>query len=87
MLTPRGGCINNAQKMSIADAVTFSVPRSLVSEVVRLSEELTDRMHDLLERNTDGRLNPTERAELDTLVRMSEFGQIVSMALDAKAGP
>lgn len=38
-------------------------------------------MHALLERNTDGQLSASEKAELDTLVRIAEFGQIVSMAL------
>ena len=70
-----------------ADPITFSVPRTVLSDIVRLSDELTDRMHDLLERNTDGRLSPTERAELETLVRMAEFGQIVTMALQPKAAP
>jgi hypothetical protein len=38
-------------------------------------------MHALLERNTDGELSSTEKAELKALVQMAEFGQIVSMAL------
>lgn len=38
-------------------------------------------MHELLERNTDGKLTALERAELETLVQMAEFGQILSMAL------
>jgi hypothetical protein len=63
------------------DPVTFSVPRAVASEIVELSAELTDRMHELLERNTDGQLAPIEKTELETLVRVAEFGQIVSMAL------
>jgi hypothetical protein len=69
--------------MSTADAITFTVPRRTLADISQLSAELTDRMHELLERNTDGRLNSTERAELDTLVRMAEFGQIVSTALQS----
>ena len=64
-----------------ADPITFSVPRKVLSDIVELSAELTDRMHELLEKNTDGQLGPTERSELETLIRMAEFGQIVSMAL------
>jgi aromatic ring-cleaving dioxygenase len=64
-----------------ADPITFSVPRTVLTDIVQLSAELTDRMHELLERNTNGELGPTEKAELETLVRMAEFGQIVSVAL------
>ncbi len=38
-------------------------------------------MHDLLERNTDGALSGTERAELETLVQMAHFGQLLAAAL------
>jgi hypothetical protein len=70
-----------------ADPVTFSVPRTILSDIVRLSADLIDRMHELLERNTDGKLNATERRELETLVQMAEFGQIVSMALQPQGTP
>ena len=66
------------------DPITVSVPRTVLSDIVHLSDELTDRMHALLERNTDGALNPLEKSELETLVRISQFGQIVSMALGQK---
>ena len=64
-----------------ADAVTFSVPRDVLSEIVKLSADLTDRMHELLERNTDGALAPHERAELKTLTQVAQFGEIVSLVL------
>ena len=67
--------------VQLADPITFSVPRAVLSDISRLSAELTDRMHELLERNSDGKLSPNESAELQTLVRMAEFGQIVSLAL------
>ena len=63
------------------DSITVSVPRTVLTDIVQLSSELIDRMHALLERNTDGQLSASEKAELDTLVRIAEFGQIVSMAL------
>jgi hypothetical protein len=71
----------------VADPITISVPRTVLADIVRLSEELTDRMHALLERNTDGDLTAAEKAELQTLVRMAEFGQIVSTALGPQAVP
>ncbi len=70
-----------------ADPITFSVPRTVLTDIVQLSAELTDRMHELLERNTDGKLGPTEKAELKTLVQMAEFGQVVSMALQGPPKP
>ena len=70
-----------------ADPITFSVPRGIATDIVQLSADLTDRMHALLEKNTDGVLQPAEKAELETLVRMAEFGQIVSMALAASGKP
>ena len=70
-----------------SDPITFSVPRGVLSDIVELSGELTDRMHELLERNTDGQLGPTEKSELEMLVRMAEFGQIVSMALKPQHSP
>jgi len=69
------------------DPVTLTIPRTVLSDIVSLSAELSDRMHDLLERNTDGRLSTVEQRELETLVRVAEFGQIVSMALRTQASP
>jgi hypothetical protein len=63
------------------DPITFTVPRTVLTGIEQLSAELTDRMHELLERNTNGELRPVEQAELETLVQIAQFGQIVSMAL------
>jgi hypothetical protein len=65
----------------LADPITVSVPRRMLADIVQLSADLTDRMHELLERNTDGNLGDLEKSELDALVRMAEFGQVVSMAI------
>jgi hypothetical protein len=64
-----------------SDDITITLPRSAVGAVLTLSAELTDRMHALLERNTDGVLSPAERSELETLVRMAQLSEILSMAL------
>jgi hypothetical protein len=64
-----------------ADALTLTIPRAIVGEIPVLSNRLQDRLHELLERNTDGSLNVTERAELETLVQMAQFAQILSMAV------
>jgi hypothetical protein len=69
------------------EAITFTLPRSAVGDMLALSATLLDRMHELLERNTDGLLSAIEREELDTLVRMAQFGQMMSMALEASQAP
>lgn len=61
------------------EAITLRIPRSVVAELPQVSRELNDRMHDLLERNTEGTLGPGERAELETLVKMAQFAQILAM--------
>lgn len=69
-----------------SDTVTLRLPRALVPELPALAADLIARMHSLLERNTEGQLGDMERAELETLVRMAEFAQILAMAaLETKA--
>ena len=68
-----------------ADPVTLTIPRTVLSAMLSLSADLTDRMHELLERNTDGQLNSAERRELDILVQVAEFGQIISTALNGQS--
>jgi len=67
--------------------VTLTLPRSVVGDFVALSDRLLDRMHELLERGNDDQLTSVEREELDTLVQMAQFGQIVSMALRTRNQP
>jgi hypothetical protein len=69
-----------------ADAITLTFPRSVLPDVVSLSSALLDRMHELLERNTDGALSEIERQELETLVQMAQFGQIVVAAIQRPSG-
>jgi hypothetical protein len=71
----------------IADPVTVSFSRGLAADLTQLSSELSDRLHELLERNTDGNLTPTEAAELRGLVRITEFGQILSAAMQQPGRP
>jgi hypothetical protein len=67
-----------------ADSIIISVPRTVLAMIAQISPEKTDRMHELLERNTDGNLSSYEKAELETLVGMAELGQIVSTALQSE---
>lgn len=68
------------------DAVVLTIPRAMIPELPSLSKSLTDRMHALLERNTDGALGAAEREELETLVEMAQFAQILAMAVQGVAG-
>ncbi len=65
-----------------AEDVTLRLPRALVAELPAFLAELTDRMHTLMERNIDGALSPIECAELETLVRMAQFAQLLSLAAE-----
>ena len=62
------------------DAVTLTLPRSLLPELPALTRSLNDRMHELLERNTEGTLSDSERAELETLVQVAQVIQVLAMA-------
>ena len=63
------------------DPVTISIPRNILASIVELSLEMTDRMHQLLEKNTAGDLRPREKVELESLVRIQELAQITALAL------
>jgi hypothetical protein len=69
-----------------AETLVLTIPRAIVSELPALSQGLSDRMHALLERNTEGALSAPEREELETLVEMAQFAQILVMAAQAAAG-
>jgi hypothetical protein len=70
-----------------AEPITLSFTRDAALELVHLSDEMTDRLHELLERNTDGALTSQEQAELTRLVNMAQFSQLVSTALAAAGTP
>ena len=62
------------------EAITLTFPRSVMGDFTSISKSLVDRMHELLEQNTDAPLVGLEREELETLVRMAQFSQIVAVA-------
>ncbi len=72
--------------MGSPDIVTITLPRSIMPELPSFAKALNDRMHDLLERNTEGTLSESERAELESLVQMAQFAQILSMATQQPPG-
>lgn len=63
-----------------AESLTLRIPRAVVAALPTLSEGLLTRMHDLLERNAEGQLSVHERAEVESLVKMAEFAQLLSLA-------
>jgi hypothetical protein len=68
------------------DPVTLTLPASLASALPAMAQRLVDRMHELLERNTDGQLSTHERDELESLVDMAQFAQVFAAAVQ-KAVP
>jgi hypothetical protein len=68
-----------------SDAITLTFPRSILPELPTLAQGLNERMHELLERNTEGALTETERAELETLAQMAQFAQILAVAAHGAA--
>ena len=66
--------------------MVLTIPRTIVPELSSLSRTLTDRLHALLERNTEGSLDAIEREELETLVQMAQFAQILAMAVHGEVG-
>jgi hypothetical protein len=69
-----------------AGTLVLTIPSAIVPELPALSQGLTDRMHGLLERNTEGTLSAPEREELSTLVEMAQFAQILVLAAQGAAG-
>ena len=69
------------------ESITLTFPRSAIGDVLSLSAALLERMHELLERNREGNLASQEQHELETLVLMAEFGQLISTAMTAQAKP
>lgn len=70
----------NERMAASPDTLVLTIPRSVASELPALSRSLVDRMHALLERNTDGALGATEREEVATLVEMAQFAELLAAA-------
>lgn len=68
------------------DPITLTLPASVATAIPTMAQRLVDRMHELLERNTDGQLTPTEREELESLVDMAQIAQVFAAAVQ-KATP
>lgn len=67
-----------------SDQVTFTIPRQAWSALAELPPEKTRRMHELLYRNTDDLLKPEEKRELEALVDLFNFGQLIREAIQSK---
>ena len=70
------------EPITASDTVSITLPRKLAATLVHHSPAVVDWMHHLLERNTDGLLNPTEQAELEALVELAQVKQLLATALD-----
>jgi hypothetical protein len=65
----------------------IELPRSFANQMSVISSQLTDRMHELLERNTDGALTEPEKQELEAIVNLAHMSEFFSMACDAATHP
>lgn len=72
--------------MQADEPVILKLPRSAVPDVSAFSETLLDRMHELLERNTDGALTSVEQQEAETLVELAQFSQVLALSMKAGKG-
>ena len=63
------------------ESITVTLPAGVAHEIPIMAERLVQRMHNLLERNTEGQLNDLEKDELQALVEMAEFAQVFAMAV------
>ena len=61
------------------DTATHPAPRSALPDVPPLPAAVLDRMHDLLERNTDAPLAGVERDELEILIALVQSDQIARL--------
>jgi hypothetical protein len=64
-----------------SEPITLTLPASIASALPTMAGRLVDRMHELLERNTEGQLTAVERDELEGLVEMAQFAQLLAAAV------
>jgi hypothetical protein len=81
----RDGLVYAPDMGAPSDLITITLPRSVMPELPAFANALNDRMHDLLERNTEGTLSESERVELESLVQMAQFAQILAMAMQQRS--
>ena len=60
---------------------TITLPRPLLEGLSGISASFTERMHELLEKNSDGTISANEKRELEVLVRVAKLDQVVTLAL------
>jgi hypothetical protein len=77
----------NSSMESTIDNVTVTIPRPLLAGLARVTASLTERMHELLEKNTENIISEAEKKELESLVRLSQLDQIVTLALHSSKNP
>jgi len=69
------------------DNITITVPRPVLTGLAGVSASFTNRLHELLEKNTEGTIDAGERRELDLLVRVAQVDQVVTLALQLPKEP
>ena len=70
-----------------ADNDTVAIPRPILAGLSGVSASFTERMHELLEKNSEGTIGVSEKRELEVLVRVAKIDQVVTLALQLPSGP
>ena len=73
----------NPMSTALDTTISLAFPRTLIPDVVELSGDMISRMHDLLERNANEELSVNEQEDLQTLVQMAQFSQVIALSLQA----
>ena len=63
------------------DNITITIPRPVLAGLSGISASFTNRMHELLEKNSEGTISAGERRDLELLVRVAQLDQVVTLAL------
>jgi hypothetical protein len=69
------------------DNITLTLPRPILAGLSGVSASFADRMHGLLDKNSDGTISAQEKSELEALVRIAQLDQIVTLALQHSSVP
>jgi hypothetical protein len=69
------------------DLVTIAVPRDWLRIRLTFPAKLNDRMHRLMERNSEGTIAPEELAELEYLVAVAQISHVINLVLQLHGAP
>jgi len=66
---------------------TITVPRPVLEGLSGISATFADRMHELLDKNSEGTISMEEKRILEMLVKVAKLDQVVTLALEISSRP